>query len=94
MSINIIQVTANASTPTFIGTIPNGPSSVVITNANNAGVLIGTSTNLTQTNGFEIPPNQRVEFQTYGTSRGANMYALVATGGSTGPVSMLVSSTD
>lgn len=94
MSINIIQVTANATTPTFIGTIPNGPASVVITNANNAAALIGTSTNLTQTNGMEIPPNQRIEFQTYGTSRGTNIYALVASGGSTGPVSMLISTTD
>lgn len=94
MSINILQQPANATTPVFIGAIPNGVCSVVITNPNNAAVLIGTSDKLNQGNGVIIPPDSRMEFQCYATSKGTSIYALVATGGSSGPVSMLISSTD
>lgn len=94
MSISVIQVTANATTSTFIGHIPNGICNVVITNDVNASVLVGTGSNLNQSNGLAMSPNSSVSFHTYPSSKGSDMYALIATGGTTGQVSMLISSTD
>lgn len=94
MSINIRQVTANATTPVKLGTVPSGPSSVTITNDINVSVLIGVGPSLTNANGFAIPPDASVSFQTYASSVGTDIWVLVATGGTTGQVSILISTTD
>ncbi len=93
MAIVTRQITANATTATFLYTVPNGECSVVLSNAGNANVLIG-GVNLSQTNGVVLPPDTTVSFVAWPSSKGRDLYALVATGGATQPVSILVSTTD
>ena len=80
--------------PPFLITIPPGECYVVLSNTNNSAMLIGPGANLTATNGLSIAAGQVVKFSTYNTSQGCDLYAIVATGGSSGPVSALVSTTD
>lgn len=97
MSINTQQITANTSTATYLTTIPNGICSVVLTNPGSADVLIGPVTaggSLSQTNALRVPKGTTLNFQTYPASRGCDLFALVATGGSSQPVSVLLSTTD
>ena len=97
MSINTKQIIANASTPTFLITVPPGVCSVLVGNGGNAGVIFGATQNpseLSGTNGYFIPPNSSVRFDCYVKSRGGDLYAIVASGGTTQPVSALVSTTD
>lgn len=94
MSLHTTQITATTSSATRLVTVPNGVASAVITNDGNSSVLVGTSPNVTSSTGLAIPPNTSVSFSTYAASRGCDLYVLVATGGSSQPVSILLSTTD
>lgn len=97
MSINTQQVTANTSSATYLTTIPSGICSVVLTNPGSADVLVGpvaTGGAISQTNALRVPKGTTLSFQTYAASKGCDLYALVATGGSSQPVSVLLSTTD
>ncbi len=97
MSINTKQITAVAANATFLITIPDGVCTVCITNGNNAAVIVGpakAAANLSATNGHYVPSGQTMRFDCYASSKGCDLYAIVAVGGSSGPVSALVSTTD
>lgn len=102
MAIVTKQVTANASTPTFLCSVPNGVCSVPITNAGTTDVLIGSvpigtpiaNVNMTQNNSAPVNSASNLAFQCYAASKGADLYVLVATGGSTQSVGILISTTD
>lgn len=94
MAIITRQVTANASTATYLTTVPNGVCSVTITNTGNAAVLVGVGANVTQTNAVPVGNGSNLTFQCFAASKGADLYVLVATGGSAQPVGVLISTTD
>lgn len=94
MSVHMAQVTATTTPAVKLGTVPNGVSSVVITNDGNAAVLLGNTNAVSNTNGLAIPPNTSIRFDTFAASRGTDLYVIVATGGSSQPVSILISTTD
>lgn len=97
MTIITKQITATAANATFLITIPNGVCSVSVSNGGNAAVIFGpakSATSLTNTNGYLLPPNTVCKFEGYAASAGCDLYAIVAQGGTTQPVSALVSTTD
>lgn len=97
MAINTRQVTASAASAQLLTTVPNGVCNVVISSAVSTSVIVGPAispSGLNAGNAFLIPPNGVISFQCYAASKGCDLYVIVSQGGTTGPVSALVSTTD
>lgn len=69
-------VTASAAA-TFL--VPAGVCTVILSNTGSTNVIyIGTTVNVTATNGFPLPVNATVTFTTHPGSTGVTLYAVAA----------------
>lgn len=71
-----LAVTASAQ---LAATVPPGVGTVILSNTGSTNVIyVGTSTNVTTTNGFPLPVNATVTFTTSPGSKGSAIWAIAA----------------